>query len=240
MNINDISQLDSDANDELASLFRGLAGAIPFFGGLFGEVICNNIPNQRLGRIVSFLKILSEKLKDMDKDTLKLKIKLESYIDLFEDCIWATTRAITKERKEHIASIFKKGILDEEKEIINHKKVLYLLNQLDDIDLIVLHYYVLLKYDKNSSDDFFNKYTNELETFSLKADASHKEKDINQFSLNHIRHLRQLGLIQTIKGQQTFDDVENSEMKNMEANWMGVILLREIEQLPEDFPNHVK
>ena len=54
-------------------LGKGLVGAIPFVGPLVAEIVGAVIPNQRIERIESLLKILESKITDEDKPKIEKK-----------------------------------------------------------------------------------------------------------------------------------------------------------------------
>ena len=52
---------------DLATIFgKGLVGAIPFVGPLAAEIVGSIIPNQRIDRIETFLKMLESKIHGLD------------------------------------------------------------------------------------------------------------------------------------------------------------------------------
>lgn len=138
-----IDDLSPNSADFLTSYAKSGLGAIPYFGTLFGEVLGQIIPNQRVDRMVQFLSILDKKLNDLtiDIEDINAKMKDEKYINLFEEGIWQASKTSSKERKEYIASILKNGLTDEALNEIQKGIFLSLLSELNDIEVIILYSY---------------------------------------------------------------------------------------------------
>ena len=60
--------MSANKNDIATILGKGLGGAIPFVGPLAAEIVGAIIPNQRIERIESLLKILESKIDENDKN----------------------------------------------------------------------------------------------------------------------------------------------------------------------------
>lgn len=84
--------------DILTVLFKGAAGAIPIAGPLFSEIIGATVPNQRVDRIEELAKSLEKKLDKVSEEMLQQKIKEPETVDLFEDALIQSTRALSQER----------------------------------------------------------------------------------------------------------------------------------------------
>jgi hypothetical protein len=122
----------------------GLTGpAAPLISSILGEVISLVIPGQKMERVVIFLKVLADRLKYLEEDFDKEKLKNEWFTDLLEDAVLQSSRALTQERKEYIADLLKKSLTDDELDHLGKKKLLSLLNELNDAEIILLYYYSL-------------------------------------------------------------------------------------------------
>lgn len=124
--------------DILTVLFKGAAGAIPIAGPLFSEIIGATIPNQRVDLIEEFAKSLEKKLEKISKVLLQQKIKEPETVDLFEDALIQSTRALSQERIDYIASILKNSITQEELDHLEYKRLLSILAELNDAEIIIL------------------------------------------------------------------------------------------------------
>ncbi len=144
-NIQDID-LDNNRDDYKSMLVKSLVGAlpyIPYIGPLTGELIASRIQNQRLDRIKLFVEVLNQKVSHIEEDLLKTKMVSQEFTDLFEDGVLQAAKAASDERRGYIASLLKNGITEEALETTGKKKLLRLLGELNDAEIIVLQYYAL-------------------------------------------------------------------------------------------------
>lgn len=118
--------IKSNKMDKAVILAKGILGAAPYVGPIIAEIVGATIPNQRLDRIVDFVQILDKKLGGISQDVIKLKAQDEYFIDLFEDGMLLASRAINNERKEHIATVIKNSITNDELSHLEEKKLLTL------------------------------------------------------------------------------------------------------------------
>ncbi len=103
----DKPSLKTNRADIITSTAKGLAGACPLVGGLVAEAIDQLIPNQKLDRVVGFLKILDHDVSQIDSELSNLKnnLSIDTGLDLLEDGIVQASRAITEERRHRIANL---------------------------------------------------------------------------------------------------------------------------------------
>ena len=135
--------MTNQRNDIAAIISKGVLGAIPFVGPMASEIVGAIIPNQRIDRIEKMLLMLETKLSKLDKSEIESKIKSPEYVDIVEDCLIQTSRALTDERKDYIASLLKNSITSVEFNHLEYKKLLYILYQLNDIEIVILKSYSL-------------------------------------------------------------------------------------------------
>jgi hypothetical protein len=89
------------------------------------------------------LRALAEKVKTIEKGQLQTRFHDPGFVDLFEDSIYQAVRALTQERIEHIASLVKNSLSDEQVEYIRYKHMLTLLGELNDVEVLVLQLHSL-------------------------------------------------------------------------------------------------
>lgn len=154
INLDDIEK--NNVSDWGAMIARGTFGAIPIVGPLFSEVITQLIPNQRQERIAKLLYILSKDFEKLNHQELILKLQDPYHIDIFEDACFQAARAVSDERLEYIASALKNGLTDNELEHTYKKKLLWLLGQLNDNEVLILYSYSSIDPYKNK--EFFEKH----------------------------------------------------------------------------------
>lgn len=63
--------LDTSSKDKIGALMRGALGAVPFAGGLLGELVAVIIPGQRQDRIVTYIRELDVRVSTMEADVAK-------------------------------------------------------------------------------------------------------------------------------------------------------------------------
>lgn len=142
--MSDTSKKDVDtepkntASDISAMALRSAVGWIPFAGPILSEVITQLIPNQRQDRMADYLRRLNEKLEHLTDEIMKKNSSTIDGIDLFEEGAFQSSRATSDERREYIANLVAYGLSWDQKERAEAKRLLTLLNQLDDQQIIIL------------------------------------------------------------------------------------------------------
>lgn len=127
--------LGNNVADRTAALARSLAGSAPIAGPFLAELITAVIPNQRLDRVEAFLAHLAAEL---DRLGAASKINHEASIPLVEEGIAQATRAFTDERRQFLARCVANGIHAEELGKLQELKILRILGELGDDDLLLL------------------------------------------------------------------------------------------------------
>ena len=167
--------MDTKSSDIVAMISKGIVGAIPLVGPLAAEVIGTIIPNQRIERIESFLHILDEKVKSLDAEKLKENFTNPESVDLLEDGFYQAARSLSEDRKHYIASLIKNSLTDEQLKHVEYKKLLSILNQLNDIEILLLQSYSL--YGESEHDEFWDKHEDVLMPPSATIGSSREELD---------------------------------------------------------------
>jgi len=134
----DAPRLGNTSIDIVTSLTKGTVGAVPFVGSLIAEVVGNVIPNQRVDRITRFVQLLEERLAQIEHEVLKSRLTVAPAVDMLEDAFIQAARATSDERLEHIANVVANGIAAEELNQVETKRMLWLLGQINDIEVILL------------------------------------------------------------------------------------------------------
>lgn len=139
-------ELGTQRTDHLAATLRGIAGAVPVAGGVIAEIINYIIPNQRTERFESYLMLLAKRLQALEASAIKEKLTSPENIDLFEDGARQAIRAISKERMEYIVAAVADGITNDDRQKLHSKRLLSILEQLDDEEILILHAYAQRSY----------------------------------------------------------------------------------------------
>jgi len=131
-------KMSTKGTDIATIVGKGLLGAIPFVGPLVAEIVGAVIPNQRIDRIESLLKLLESKIPEADRAKVEQNIYSPESIDLIEDGFIQASRALSEERKEYIASLLKNSLTEDEVKHIEYKRLLSMLGELNDLEVLIL------------------------------------------------------------------------------------------------------
>lgn len=226
--------LDESSQDKLVSAIRIVTSIIPssLAGSLIAEITSAIIPNQRLDRIVAFIKELEDRIGSLESN-----FKDNQYaVDLLEDAIKQAARSLSEERNRYLA-IFVSKLGDVKK--ADHsvkKKLLYLLEELTDVDIDILRSFR----DEGASDRFKYQppFRSEVEVSRL-TDSEKFESDLLQVSYDvHLETLERLSLLEPefqapefIEGHTYIDENEAKLPKKngCHISALGRVLLDSIE-----------
>ena len=100
--INEEADVETNRSDIAAAFFKGLVSSAPLIGPYLAEAVGVAIPNQKFDRLVSFARVLGDRVKYLEEDTVRLKTKTEEFTDLLEDGLVQASRAMTEERRGYI------------------------------------------------------------------------------------------------------------------------------------------
>ncbi len=231
--------LENNKSDTLAIGMKSILGIVPF-GSLVSEIVTNVIPNQRTERVVLFVEVLNEKFKYLEKEVVEQKVKTQEFTDLLQDGFIQASRTLTDERLEYIASLLRNSLTDEELKHIEKKKLLSLLGELNDAEIIWLRKYSFDNVIGNKElQEFIEKHKSLLTPIDLmEGEKEYNEKGINKKALqeSYIANLSRLRLIKdtTQLGQVRFNSLlDEIEPNKYECSDLGRLLLRYIDLKPE-------
>jgi len=211
-------EIKTNKSDVAVAFIRGVIGAAPFVGPILAETLSATIPNQKTDRIITVIKILEDKIKYLEEDLLKEKFTNEEFADLLEDGLQQASRALSEERKEYIANLLKNGLVNEEQTHLEKKKILSLVDQLNDAEIIMLRYFSLEK--DQDKEDFANKHQF-LKFRDIAEDRLLDEVVSEELSLSYLNQLTRLGLVK-----------ENAEGPTS-TTYLGDVLLWQIGLQPQ-------
>lgn len=129
-------QLGNTGADRAVALVRSITGAIPVVGAALSEIVTVIVPNQRIDRLEKYLVHLEGEIARLRIPEERLKTT-ES-VDLIEDGAYQAVRALTDDRRRYIARCVSEGVSDDTRTHIEKKRILDLLDQLDDQELLIL------------------------------------------------------------------------------------------------------
>jgi len=147
-----VTDLEHNGVDDTAMFWKGTLGATPFAGPFLAEIVGNLIPNQRMDRIIVFLKILDKKLQTFEEslEILKSKMQEESFLNAFEEASWQSTKSSSTTRKEYLASILINDLTNDKLDEIQKSIFLNIINELNDVEILILYSHTMkAKHDEN-------------------------------------------------------------------------------------------
>lgn len=229
------NDLEVRKNDLIASALKGVCGTLPIVGPSITEIIGYLIPRQRIDRIVSLLKALESKIDPEEKAKVESRMLEEKSIDLMEDGFLQAARALSEERIEHIASLLKNGLTDEDLEQSAYKRLLFILGEINDIEVLLLKFYTKLT-TMGRAREFQSKHPGILTAY-INIGTSQKEVDKHAVCEAYTTNLSRLGLIKSIFDKPRRDELpeldEQTGMMKSSGYYitdLGRLLLRSIDQ----------
>lgn len=232
ISLSDLAPNDTDKN---VAVIKGVTGIVPWAGAIFGEIISNTIPNQRIDRIAKYLEYLSLKLDSMNILQIQDKIIQTENIDFFEDGAYLAARSLSDKRMKYIANCVAIGIAKDDLDKTREKRVLRLLHSLDDEEITMLYGYW------GHSEDAQQVFA---KLMPAPASLSSSPEQVNEQSLYEAAkiNLEQLGLIETYyspqqKGKaQEFDNNGRLKGGRKRITWLGRMLLKKIGLIDKEIP----
>ena len=228
--------MSTKGNEIVSILGKGLVGAIPFIGPLAAEIVGAVIPNQRMDRIESILRLLESKIGDGERGIVEGNIASPESVDLIEDSFIQASRALSEERKDYIASLLKNSLTKDDLKHIEHKRLFTLLAELNDLEILILKSYTMNRRVEEHN-EFWEQHENVL--ISPIACLGHSQKEIDKRTIfqTHSIHLVNMGLLcQKFKKQKRGELPELDEKTGMlkaqgyEITPLGRLLLKNIDQ----------
>jgi hypothetical protein len=214
------------------ALTKGALGAIPVAGSLIAEVAGLILPNQRLDRLEAYVRKLDERLRELSKEDLIARMEDRERLDLFEEGGVQAWRALTPERMDYIAKVVAEGIAGDDLAKIEAKRILGLLRQIDDDQIVILISY-LYRYQRD--EEFYAKHERILKPVAAHMGSSREELDADAMFKLARAQLIQLGLLKNqfkkpAKGAlpEFDDDTGTMKVSSRSVTPTGRLLLRRI------------
>jgi len=192
------NELGIASSDFIAMIAKGFSGAIPVVGPFVAEVLGAVIPNQRADRFVRFLVAFEERVKKIEIDNTELKARFitPEFIDIFEDGATQAVKAFSCERLKYIAQILSNGLKDHELNHLKTKKLLLLLSQVSDPEIIFLQFYYLVQNGAlGEENEFWLKHQDVMEfkdnSMGMPTE-NYEDYEIQEAYLHNLKHLKLL------------------------------------------------
>ncbi len=233
MTKNKKDDLDINSRDALTLIAKGATGWIPFVGPLIAEKIGIAIPGQRMDRLAQFSRKLYDRV-----DNLEEKLSSIENLDMLEDALIQAARSTTNERLEYIANLLKNGLNREDNSNLEKKKLLSILDNLNDIEILMLKSIwfqeLLYTWDRKKDLESRMKY-NSMREKSNKFDM--KRGDIvdskGDFFDIYIKTLEQNGLINIVTEGRSEGVLKDRKFTRYKVTQLGLLFLDYVE-VPEE------
>lgn len=201
--------VDTNREDMMALFLKSTLGVFPF-GSSIAEIVTSVIPNQKFERLKDFVEILNYKFENAERKIEEQELKTEEFTDLLEDALGQASRALSKERLDYIASLLKNSLTDEELEHIENKKLLSLLGELTDAEIIWLRSFL---HFPHMSEEFSDTHEKILSIKPLYQDCSKSAEYKQAIQKSYKEKIIQLGLLREI-----YEKVGRDEAPKIDEN----------------------
>ena len=231
MEENYLPELGTTSRDRITSWLRAFSSLVPYAGPIIVELINELIPQQRIERIEKYLRLLDERLRLIDQESLKQKMLTPTKADLFEEGAFQSTRSLSEDRLKYIANLVATGITGEEKEEAESKRLLNILANITDDQVVILASYLV----KNRTQDYWEIHRDIL--YPPVATMGSSQDEIDQSTISRLarQQLVTLGLLRPHftrprRGELPEFDLDTGMVKanGYELTPSGRLLLRRI------------
>lgn len=223
--------------DLAAVIAKGGLGAIPGVGALAAEVVGMLIPNQRLDRIERLLEDLAKQLSEQNPEDVRQSFTRAEFVDLLEDGMIQSSRALSDERIHRLAILLRGSLTDVEVNHLRDKRLLELLGQLNDAELVLLQSYTV---KSRHDQEFQDLHRDVLTAPPAYMGAPQDQLDNSTLHQQFNEHLVQLGLLdQKLRfdretGLPEFDKrTGKPKISYKELSSLGRLLLKRVDLLGE-------
>lgn len=229
-----MSEINKNNTDIAVSIGKSVLGTAPIVGPLVSEVISNLIPNQRIDRIAKFVEKLDSKVSELQQGKISSHFQNPKFIDLLEDGFTQASRALSEERINYLASLIKNSLSEDEINYIEAKRLIGILGELNDIEIIILRSHL---HHHEDDPEFFKRHESVLTPPSAYLGSSESEVDKYTIFKSHRQNLVRLELLRPRfkkikKGSLPVFDEKTGMMKanGHSISRLGRILLKYIDQ----------
>lgn len=235
-----LPSLSTNGVDWAVVAAKGGLGAIPFVGPLAAELVGSIIPSQRMDRIVRFLELLEQRVKDFEKSKLDGRKNDSRFVDIMEDAFFQASRAVSEDRLIHLVNVVANGLSPEEIDQAETKRMLWLLSQLTDTEVVILRGKLPDTNEAYDADaDFQAKHADVLAPDDTHLGSSEEELEEQALRSSYRQHLHDLGLLRQRfsrprRGELPEFDERTGMMKarGYDVTRLGRMFLRYLDLIP--------
>jgi hypothetical protein len=192
-----VEQLGDRAPDYLAALARAGLGAVPFVGSAAAEGLSFAIRNQRMDRLEHCARAIVARLLAVTDEQRRLageRVRTPEGLGLLEETFVQAQRAVSEERRRRLASILTNGFTAEEFKGAECEKMLRLLADLTDEEVIFLTYWSLRPGSELAA-AFRKRHQKTLAQVSRQIGASLEDRDRAALEDSYYTSLVRMGLV---------------------------------------------
>lgn len=133
--------LDANEVDNAVNAWAATIAALPAAGPILAEVIRTVVPNQRMERVGEYVKILDAELTEVQREVLEIKMRTQEFGDLFRESAYQAADTSSEDRRHRLAALLRNSLTHDEIAHEQERKLLSMLGQLNDAELIILGYF---------------------------------------------------------------------------------------------------
>ena len=224
-------ELEATTSDVVGVLMRSLAAYVPKLGPILANIVGVAIPNQKLDRVIAFIKVLGDRVKYLEEDVAKKRMETPEFAVLLEDGLSQASRALTDERRQYIASLLSNSLTTEHLKDEEEKKLLWLLGELNDAEVLMLKFHSLSLKHKQAFAALHEELFAPLNSRDIQRNVEKKAlRD------SYRARLTELGLIEPVFKRPDQDKLPEFDLRtgrikatDYRATGLGKLLLRLIE-----------
>ena len=224
MNSSEIVSEEKASERISADILQVAGSTIPLVGAVSG-LFLQEISGRRLKRFKLYIEALNNKYENLEQ----LCLSQDRRLNLVEEGLHHAVKPYSEERIEHIVSVVANGISGKKKEEAEASRMLRLLSELEDDQVIVLASYL----DKNiHNESFYKAHANVLEQKIDYIGGGIKRSDEFVMQKTAKQQLVRLELLQPIfkklrKGEAPDLDPNTGTMKasGYKLTWLGSMFL---------------
>lgn len=209
-----LDQLEERHRDWLTPLAKGVVGACPLIGPMLAEVVGMVVPNQRVERILAFLRTFDERLAHAEAriECVRRHLRTAEGVDLLEESMTQATRAVTTQRQERLGRLLATALTQDELRYEEAKKLLGLLRELTDPELLWLVYHSIPPtFSSAFHERLFETHPEVFEPASATLNAPDDELDRAALQESYKHTLERYGLLER-QGRQQFQITRLGQM----------------------------
>jgi hypothetical protein len=229
-----VSPLTPTQRDEAVSAFIVGLSMIPVVGPLVAHLVGNRIPAQRLDRIADVLHRLGEKVGTLESQLLDRAWESEEFADLLEDGLAQATRALTPTRRGQIATLLKNGLSREDLDHLQKKRLLTLLGELNDAEIVILRYYGRNRYGEQDYEGFPDDVIWGPSTHMGSSDEEHDQAAVHQTYRSTLQRLGLLEPVIKLPRDGSLPDIDKHtgqfKVQHYQISQLGVLLLKYLDE----------